>query len=185
MDESSGYPCYVNDATGATQWEKPSGGDVEMSQMENPLRQGATAKQHHSRNSTQLPDGWDKHHDEEGNKYYADENSGETSWDAPPGSVGGSAGGALLGGGHGRSETVLPSGWGKDESGPDKYYYNEDTGETSWEAPPGSVGGSAGGGALLDGGHVRSETVLPSGWGKDESGPDKYYYNEESGETSW
>ena len=58
----------------------------------------------HKRNSTQLPDGWEKHEDEEGNRYYAEEATGMTAWDAPPGSVGGSAGGGeLLTGNHGRS----------------------------------------------------------------------------------
>ena len=58
-------------------------------------------------------------------------------------STGGSSGvletgGSLLSGNHSRSDTVLPSGWFKDQSGPDKYYYNEETGETLWDAPPGS-----------------------------------------------
>ena len=153
IDEGSGYPCYVNDITGQTQWEKPKGagafgkdGGIEM-QMSNPM--GAINKRqsmggHHARNSTQLPDGWDKHTDEEGNRYYAEAASGLTAWDAPPGSVGGSAGGGeLLTGSHGRSDTNLPDGWSKDTTGPDKYYYNEQ-GETSWDAPPGSTGGSSG-----------------------------------------
>ena len=55
---------------------------------------------------------------------------------------------------------------------------------TAWDAPPGSVGGSAGGGELLTGSHGRSDTNLPDGWSKDTTGPDKYYYNEQ-GETSW
>merc|ERR1712166_1189521 len=144
IDEASGYPCYVNDATGDTTWDKPeSTRDVEMT-MANPM--GAMNKNKvggdHKRNSTQLPDGWEKHEDE--NRYYAEEATGMTAWDAPPGSVGGSAGGGeLLTGNHGRSETVLPSGWNKDESGPDKFYYN-DAGDTSWDAPDGSKGGSSG-----------------------------------------
>ena len=43
-----------------------------------------------------------------------------------------------MGSNHVRSETELPDGWGKDMAGSDKYYYNEETGETSWDAPPGS-----------------------------------------------
>jgi hypothetical protein len=139
IDESSGYPCYVNDATGDTQWEKPAP-SVEMT-VSNPMKRAG-----HARNETQLPSGWAK--DGEGNdKYYYNEDTGETTWDAPPGSVGGSAGGGLEAGSspaHARTGTILPDGWGKDESGPDKYYFNEDTGETSWEAPEGSSGGSSG-----------------------------------------
>jgi|TARA_B110000208_G_scaffold166166_1_gene204869 hypothetical protein len=144
IDEASGYPCYVNDATGDTQWEKPTP-TIEMT-MSNPmgaLNKKKTGGGHHARNSTQMPDGWDKHTDEEGNRYYSDGNV--TSWDAPPGATGGSAdGGTLIASGHERSETNLPSGWQKDISTGDKYYFNENTGETAWDAPPGSTGGSSG-----------------------------------------
>jgi len=134
-DESSGYPCYVNDATGDTQWDKPE--NTKQIEMSNPMK--------HSRNETELPVGWGK--DGEGDeKYYFNEETGETSWDAPPGSVGGSAGGGIEEGAtpaHSRNETILPAGWNKDESGADKFYYNED-GDTSWDAPEGSTGGSTG-----------------------------------------
>jgi hypothetical protein len=118
-----------------------------MVEMSNPMT-GKSGK-HHARNSTQLPDGWDKLHDDEGNKYYADNETGTTSWEPPSGSVGGSAGGeggegGEGGGAHARNETQLPDGWGKDFAGEEKYYFNEETGETLWDAPPGSVGGSAG-----------------------------------------
>merc|ERR1711865_1371390 len=83
IDEASGYPCYVNDATGDTTWDKPeSTRDVEMT-MANPM--GAMNKNKvggdHKRNSPQLPDGWEKHEDEEGNRYYAEEATGMTAWD--------------------------------------------------------------------------------------------------------
>ena len=45
--------------------------------------------QHHSRNSTQLPDGWDKHTDDSGRRYYAGAGK-QTQWKPPPGSTGGS-----------------------------------------------------------------------------------------------
>ena len=83
IDESSGYPCYVNDETGLTQWEKPKpegGSTVELSEMENPMRASQLATKKHGRNSTKLPGGWDKHFTEEGDKYYANGDSGETSW---------------------------------------------------------------------------------------------------------
>merc|ERR1712028_312093 len=144
IDDSSGYPCYVNDATGETQWEKPEGGGgVAMVQMSNPM--GKTKTYDHRRKSTKMPAGWDKLEDEEGNRYYAEQESGVTSWDAPPGSVGGSAGGgeeAPAVGAPARRGTILPGGWGKDEHDGEKYYYNEKTGETTWDAPEGATGGS-------------------------------------------
>ena len=88
---------------------------------------------------------WEKQFTEDGDKYYSNDQTGETGWDAPPGSTGGSTGvaaaaeGGLLGSNHARSDTKLPSGWGKDKSGEDSYYYNEETGETSWTAPEGST----------------------------------------------
>jgi hypothetical protein len=88
---------------------------------------------------------WEKQFTEEGDKYYSNDQTGETDWDAPQGSTGGSTGvaaaveGGLLDSSHARSDTKLPSGWGKDMSGEDKYYYNEETGETSWTAPEGST----------------------------------------------
>jgi hypothetical protein len=157
IDPNTGYPCYVNDKTGDTQWNHPDPKNgVEMSTvatMENPLRQKKGGN-HHQRASTQLPDGWDKKNDEEGNRYYVETETGETAWDAPEWdapecSLGGSAesddGESMLSAGHDRSETVLPSGW-EHQMTPegDKYYQEENTGETSWDPPEGSFGGSTG-----------------------------------------
>ena len=100
---------------------------------------------------------------------------------------------------HARSETVLPSNWGKDVSDPNQqYYYNEATGETAWVPPPGSTGGSSGVAAVgiaaaggselaLDSGHGRNETVLPPNWSKDQdvNTGDKYYYNSATEEMAW
>jgi len=52
---------------------------------------------------------------------------------------------AMLEEGHERSNTVLPTGWEHQmTSEGDKYYQDVDTGETAWEAPEGSTGGSTG-----------------------------------------
>ncbi len=144
IDSNTGHTCYVNDETGDTQWEHPDPNysEVEMStlKVENPMHK-TRKTQHHSRDSTQLPDGWEKH-TYEGDRFYQHED-GTTSWEAPEGSIGGSAGGrdeeSMLASTHTRSETVLPPGWSKDESGADKYYYNDTTGETSWDYPEGST----------------------------------------------
>ena len=106
-----------------------------VSNMVNPMKRGG-----HDRNETQLPDGWGKDKDADGNKFYYNA-EGNVSWEAPEGSVGGSAGGGgeLLSDNHTRSETVLPKGWAKDEDGEgNKFYYGED-GSVSWTAPEGST----------------------------------------------
>jgi hypothetical protein len=132
IDESSGYPCYVNDATGDTQWEKPAP-SVEMT-VSNPMKRAG-----HARNETQLPSGWAK--DGEGNdKYYYNEDTGETTWDAPPGSVGGGSAGigevAVDGVAAAATKEELPAGWGEDfDAEGNMYWYNAASGETSWERP--------------------------------------------------
>jgi hypothetical protein len=144
IDEESGYPVYTNSKTGEVTWDKPT--KEMVTNMINPMKRGA-----HNRNETQLPSGWGKDMDGEGNKFYYSAD-GEVQWDAPEGSVGGSAGsaggaggvaaaggGVLLSSTHCRSDTELPEGWGKDtDQEGNKYYYSE-TGETSWTAPPGST----------------------------------------------
>ena len=116
MLSSSGKPYFYHATLKLTQWEKPEGGGggVAMVQMSNPM--GKSKIYDHRRKSTKMPAGWDKLEDEEGNRYYAEQESGLTSWDAPPGSVGGSAGGGEevpAAGAPARRGTVLPSGWGK------------------------------------------------------------------------
>ena len=74
--------------------------------------------------STELPQGWIETHDDDGNLYYYNEETGETSWEPP-----------------GVSETEAKEGssWSKlidDETGV-PYYYDSVSGETSWDAPPG------------------------------------------------
>ena len=96
---------------------------------------------------------------------------------------------------HGRNETILPTGWGKDydvNSGRSITTRNRWT--TTLEPPPGSVGGSAGKGGIettsmvpqILQSHVRSGTVLPADWGKDiDADGNKYYYHMSNGRTSW
>ena len=108
---------------------------MEMANVSNPMG-GA----HHSRVSTQMPSGWEKHYDDEGNRFYEDVNTGETSWDAPAGATGGSTGiqtETLLDPAHARSGTVMPPGWEADFDGDDKYYIDPD-GNSQWEKPPGN-----------------------------------------------
>ena len=157
VDPATGYPCYV-DPSGNSQWDPPQGMsntaaigiELTNTKTENPMRKQAREEtnRHHARASTTVPSGWEKMTTEEGDRYYMDGKTGDTTWDAPAGSTGGSTGieedSSMLNSEHTRSETVLPSGWGKDEHEGDKFYFNEKTGETAWEAPEGSSGGSTG-----------------------------------------
>ena len=115
--DDSGRRYYAG-AGKQTQWKPPPGStggsvddginniDICVEDLKtNPLQQRAAAKaaeksvatnatvgkisQHHSRNSTQLPDGWDKHTDDSGRRYYAGAGK-QTQWKPPPGSTGGS-----------------------------------------------------------------------------------------------
>ena len=135
VDEASGYPMYYNTNTEETSWERPA----TVATMANPMA--------HRRDETQLPTGWTKEWDAEGNKYYSHE-EGQSQWDPPEGSVGGSSGNdpeLLLTTSHVRSDTQLPDGWAKDwDPEGNKYYYNTYDGESSWDPPEGSRGGSAG-----------------------------------------
>jgi hypothetical protein len=150
VDPATGYPCYV-DPSGNTQWDPPPATTIELEmtvQVDNPMKK---QKQHHSRNSTQLPVGWDKDVTEDGDRFYIERESGLTAWDAPAGASGGSTGieiedqADLLNTSHSRSDTVLPSGWSGHftETG-DRMYYNEELEETRWEAPEGATGGLSG-----------------------------------------
>ena len=96
---------------------------------------------------------------------------------------------------------ILPDGWESyiDEASNMPVYYNNVTGEQSWEKPEGTkmakqkqktgvlfhnplnVSGSA-----TSNGHGRSATQLPDGWGKDvDAGGNSYYYDVATGETLW
>ena len=148
VDPASGYPCYV-DPKGDTHWDLPSAtGGIEMQSLdfdsthcENPMRKAK--KNHHSRNSTQLPDGWDKDTTGEGDRFYIERESGLTTWDAPKGSTGGSTGVAVAMTGSNNELAIpiadgssLPKGWTEHvtEDG-DTMYYNEELDETRWDMP--------------------------------------------------
>ena len=71
-----------------------SGSTTFTGYVRNPLDEGKQQQQqrshHHSRDSTQLPTGWNKHKNEDGVSYYNRDGTQETQWDAPEGSTGGS-----------------------------------------------------------------------------------------------
>ena len=99
-----------------------------MIRNENPLRAGHENGAAHGRNETKLPDGWIKDYTDDGEKYYANGETGESSWDAPPGATGGSTGISAEGETvalHSRNETAgFVDG--------DKYYVDAN-GDTTWD----------------------------------------------------
>merc|ERR1712166_672063 len=58
---------------------------------QNELNTPSTTPTHHSRTSTELPDGWAKHTTGAGRKYYGNTTTQESTWAPPPGSTGGSS----------------------------------------------------------------------------------------------
>ena len=74
-------------------------------------------------------------------------------------------------------ESSLPEGWIEqvDQQSRDIFYYNDATGESSWEPPGFQVGGAAPPGAM------------PGGWVArvDEASGETFYINEQTGESQW
>jgi hypothetical protein len=165
-----------------------------------------------------LPDGWEKVEDSSsGQIYYYNADSGETNWERPTvekderveesveddGNFDADAKNEAEDTDDSKSKDALPLGWEEleDASTGEIYYYNAESGETSWESPTAEVGDAAGEGTdvIPDNGE-ESEGVdedegidndgiehLPDGWKEveDPSTGEIYFYNAESGETSW
>jgi len=136
--DENGHAYYYRTSDGTCAWDKPPGSiqvpihEIEMTAVTTTQQQ----QQQHGRTKTQLPTGWGKDVDADGNKYYYG-NDGKVSWDAPPGSTGGSSGVPATTQ-HGRSDTVLPTGWGKDVDASGNSYYHHSDGTLAWEKPPNS-----------------------------------------------
>jgi hypothetical protein len=162
IDQTTGATCYYNSVTNESTWEKPKGykkkkmAPKELQMGVNPMVGGAVGgggggSGGHVRTETVLPPDWTSEFSPEGYKFYHNPTTGEVTWEAPPGTTGGSA--ALLAAldaasascGHVRKETVLPKGWGAEFS-PEgyKFYHHPETGKVTWTAPDGSTGGDTG-----------------------------------------
>lgn len=100
-----------------------------------------------------------------GDKYYTNEQTGESQWDLPQQEYG---------------QASLPAGWitDIDPASGTTYYINERTGEAQWEPPLQQVGRAQQDDAL-DG--------LPAGWttAVDPGSGNVYYTNEQTGESQW
>ena len=75
---------YQNRSSGLTQWDEPGSSEPDASVP-------STTPQHHKRNSTQVPLGWDKQMTDAGQRYYSNDTTQESEWNPPEGSTGGRA----------------------------------------------------------------------------------------------
>eukprot|EP00941_MAST-03F_sp_MAST-3F-sp1_P006132 g6132.t1 len=137
---------------------------------------------------------WDAHADEEGNIYYYNNVTGETSWDKPEGFVdaanaditeGGKEEHAFNKDGHGEHDGETHGDWTEHDDGEGNiYFYNNITGETSWEPP---TGWKVSGVSPVKEGEATVDPQHPSNWIEchDEASDAYYYYNQVTHETSW
>ena len=129
VDQTSGQTFYLNEQTGASQWEAPAGMAGESQSQPAPPGMATT-----------LPAGWTTGVDQaSGQTFYLNEQTGASQWEAPAGMAGESQSQAAPPG----MATTLPAGWttGVDQASGQTFYLNEQTGASQWEAPPQAEGG--------------------------------------------
>jgi len=220
VQDDMGNTYYYNERTEETSWERPA--DFPDSKAENKTAAESTepvsspagptspsADKTEESQTSSSADVWVEVQDDEGNTYYFNERTEETSWDRPPGlppkqepeqepeesstspaqpkspSVKKEVEDAA-------SDNQTAKDWVEvqDDEG-QIYYYNEKTEETSWDRPTGFEAGSATDKATEDdevATKQEEETDVNSAenWieTKDDEGR-TYYYNETTEETSW
>ena len=134
------------------------------------------------KNTNGLPPFWEQTIDEgSGYPLYTNTNTGAVQWEKPQMEA---MTNPMNRASHGRSETVLPPGWGKDADGNNNKYYYGPNGEVSWEPPAGATGGSTG----LPSSELGLDAIgdgLPAGWGTDFDAEGNQYWYGPSGETAW
>lgn len=132
----------------------------------------------------ELLPGWEFIVDEDGDQYYFNASTGESSWERPtadPSAAEAAAvddGGGITDATHVDGRPLAP-GWQRvvDDDG-DVFYFNEETGESEWEPVYGEAGAADE--------YAEDERPLAEGWARieDEDG-DVFYFHEESGESVW
>ena len=159
VDPSSGDTYYYNEETGESSWDTPLRVDAEPAEITSPEEPQVASGD----DTTPVPEQLESESGERG----ASTDLGTARVD--------------------ENDSELPQGWEKliDPDSGEAFYFNEATGETSWESPAT---------ATTDQDQSKSQPVqqldrtqLPPDWTMvtDPASGDKYYYNEETGETSW
>jgi hypothetical protein len=83
-DDGEGNTYYYNAKSGESSWEKPAARKLKA--LVNTGLWKGLADDHESQRTTDaLPEGWHAYHDVEGNPYYYNEATEETSWERPAG----------------------------------------------------------------------------------------------------
>jgi hypothetical protein len=130
-----------------------------------------------------------------GETYYANERTGETSWEKPQAllrienephnSNNFQDNTRLLTNGPAQNDNEIPPGWfaAMDEQSGEEYYVNEQTGETTWDRPQNPNHTPL----LSNQPASEDEDSMASGWFAvvEPSSGDIYYANEQTGATSW
>jgi hypothetical protein len=207
-DPSTGRSYFFNTISGTTSWEPPLVVPVHHDQEGEPA-----VEMNHVRDAGKesLPAGWSECTDpQSGDTYFVNDSTGETRWDFPlladiPEESNTQEYTVLESNGPDQIEGAnLPDGWVmvEDPQSGEMYYFNDATGETSWELPTEAQSEEPNEAeyekqtALLD--ETKHETTcaadhneplseLPSGWEAvvDATSGETYYFNEETGETAW
>ena len=122
---------------------------------------------------------WKQDWDEDSQSYYYySEETGETQWDAPEGFEQDTPASDYP---NEERNVVNASDWTKitDEASGEAYFYNETTGETSWDDPRSAE--------LAGSDDIGESELTPCPWAEciDEASGEPYYYNSSTGELVW
>lgn len=181
---------YYNCETGESRWKRPRfQTDAEYTQM----KEGSNTEEHFAKMELMIQLGnvhkdWESVRDEKGRLYFWNRISGESRWDAPPRSWKPNYENVTYAEinsaepGTDNSTTALPTGWSEENDGNGNlYYYNTNTGESSWERPQ-----------LTPKKHEKTSESSRSKNPEiyrfekcDDGNGNVYWYNLDTGESSW
>merc|ERR1711918_321788 len=133
----------------------------------------------HAAKKNKLPEDWVAETDENGDEYYRNTTTGETTWDRPGFKAHRSVESTLING-HERSDTYIPDGWERKITEEGEKYYVQPSGESQWDKPPKQDVLSNSSPS-----HQRDQTVIPSGWDRQFTDDGDKYYVRPDGSSQW